>query len=121
MRLEAAWLRSTSIVPGVQVSVSLDLEGPQEDNLADDIAATLGANPAAQAFFDGMPTFYRKKYLRWIDSTKRSPDIRAQRINNYPTRQRATRALTRHRYQMKWSNQYASTFLFAKSDDGAQG
>lgn len=85
MRLGAAWLRSTSIVPGVQVSVSLNLEGPQEDNLADDIVAALGANPAAQAFFDGMPTFYRKKYLRCIDSTKRSPDIRAQRINEMIT------------------------------------
>ena len=80
LRLGAAWLRGTNIVPGMQVSVSLDLEGPQEDNLADDIVATLGTNPAAQMFFDGLPTFYRKKYLRWIDSTKRSPDIRAQRI-----------------------------------------
>ncbi len=80
LRLGAAWLRGTNIVPGVQVSVSLDLEGPQEDNLADDIVAALGTNPAAQMFFDGLPTFYRKKYLRWIDSTKRSPDIRAQRI-----------------------------------------
>ena len=85
MRLGAAWLRSTSIVPGVQVSVSLDLEGPQEDNLADDIVAALGANPAAQALFYGLPTFYRKKHLRWIDSTKRSPDIRAQRINEMIT------------------------------------
>jgi hypothetical protein len=85
LRLGAAWLRGTSIVPGVKVSVSLDLEGPQEDNLADDIVAALGANPAAQAFFDGLPTFYRKKYLRWIDSTKRSPDIRAQRINEMIT------------------------------------
>jgi hypothetical protein len=85
LRLGAAWLRGTSIVPGVQVSVSLDLEGPQEDNLADDIVAALNAHPHANAFFDGLPTFYRKKYLRWIDSTKRSPDIRAQRINEMIT------------------------------------
>jgi len=80
LRLGAAWLRGTSIVPGVQVSVSLDLEGPQDDNLAADIVAALNAHPHANAFFAGLPTFYRKKYLRWIDSTKRSPDIRAQRI-----------------------------------------
>ena len=80
LRLGAAWLRGTNIVPGVQVSVSLDLEGPQDDNLAADIVAALNAHPPANDFFAGLPTFYRKKYLRWIDSTKRSPDIRAQRI-----------------------------------------
>ena len=25
-------------------------------------------------------TFYRKAYLRWIDGTKRRPDVRARRI-----------------------------------------
>ena len=75
----------TSIVLGQQINVSLDIKGPQQDNLADDIVAALDSTPAAQAFFDGLPTFYRKKYLRWIDSTKRSSDIRAQRINEMIT------------------------------------
>jgi uncharacterized protein YdeI (YjbR/CyaY-like superfamily) len=38
------------------------------------------ANPRAAAFFDGLAQFYRRGYLRWIDATKRSPEVRAQRI-----------------------------------------
>jgi uncharacterized protein YdeI (YjbR/CyaY-like superfamily) len=55
-------------------------EGPQRDEVADDIAAALDANPGAGAFFDSLAQFYRKAYLRWIDATKRRPDLRAQRI-----------------------------------------
>jgi uncharacterized protein YdeI (YjbR/CyaY-like superfamily) len=55
-------------------------EGPQRDEVADDIAAALDANPGAGAFFDSLAQFYRKAYLRWIDATKRRPDVRAQRI-----------------------------------------
>jgi hypothetical protein len=46
----------------------------------DDIAAALAADPAAAAFFDTLAQFYRKAYLRWIDSTTRRPDLRAARI-----------------------------------------
>ena len=52
----------------------------QRGDLADDIAAALAANPAAGAFFDTLAQFYRKAYLRWIDGTKRRPDVRAARI-----------------------------------------
>jgi len=62
------------------VTVKLELEGPQSAALAPDIAAALEAEPAAAAFFDGLATFYRKNFLRWIDATKRSPETRAQRI-----------------------------------------
>ena len=55
-------------------------EGPQRDDLAPDIAAALDATPEAGAFFDSLAQFYRKGYLRWIDATKRSPAIRAERI-----------------------------------------
>jgi uncharacterized protein YdeI (YjbR/CyaY-like superfamily) len=55
-------------------------EGPQRDEVADDIAAALDANPGAGAFFDSLAQFYRKAYQRWIDATKRRPDLRAQRI-----------------------------------------
>jgi hypothetical protein len=34
----------------------------------------------AGAFFDSLAQFYRKGYLRWIDATKRRPDVRAERI-----------------------------------------
>lgn len=80
LKLGPAWVRDCGLEFNSTVAVTLDLEGPQEDNLAEDIVAALTANPAAKAFFAGLPTFYRKKYLRWIDSTKRNPDVRAQRI-----------------------------------------
>lgn len=80
LKLLPAWVRDCGMTLNTSVTVTLDLEGPHEDNLADDIVTALKANPAAKSFFDGLPTFYRKKYIRWIDSTKRSPDIRAQRI-----------------------------------------
>ncbi|MFI6317239.1 YdeI/OmpD-associated family protein [Nonomuraea sp. NPDC050556] len=66
--------------PGTQVEVVLAPEGPQRADLADDLAAALEASPAAGAFFDGLAQFYRRAYLRWIDGTKRHPDLRAQRI-----------------------------------------
>ncbi len=60
--------------------MELEPEGPQRQDLADDIAAALAANPAAAAFFDTMAQFYRKAYLRWIDATTRRPDLREERI-----------------------------------------
>jgi len=85
LKLGPAWLRDCGIALGSLVSVTLELEGPQADNLADDIVAALHDNPAAKAFFAGLPTFYRKKYLRWIDGTKSKPDVRAQRIADMMT------------------------------------
>ena len=74
------WLRDTGTAIGDDVTVELTPEGPQRVDLADDIAAALAANPAAAAFFDTLAQFYRKAYLRWIDATKRRPDLRAARI-----------------------------------------
>ena len=50
------------------------------EQLADDLTAALEAEPEALAFFQGLATFYRKGYLRWIDATKRRPEVRAERI-----------------------------------------
>lgn len=80
LKLGPAWMRDCGIPIGSEVTVTLALEGPQGENLAADIVAALQANPVAKAFFDGLPTFYRKKYLRWIDGTKGKPAVRAQRI-----------------------------------------
>jgi uncharacterized protein YdeI (YjbR/CyaY-like superfamily) len=44
------------------------------------VAAALDAAPQAAAFFDSLAQFYRRAYLRWIDATKRRPDLRAARI-----------------------------------------
>jgi hypothetical protein len=70
--LGPAYRRDAGLQLGDEVDVTLSLEGPQSDALA--------ADPAAKRFFDGLPTFYRKNYLRWIDATKRSPETRAKRI-----------------------------------------
>ena len=78
--LTPMWMRDAGVAADDDVIVELAPEGPQRDDLADDIAAALEANPAAGAFFDTLAQFYRKAYLRWIDATTRRPDLRAARI-----------------------------------------
>lgn len=79
LRLGAAWLRDSGIEPGSRVTVKLDLEGPHEGNLAVDILEALSNSPKAKSFFNGLPTFYRKNFIRWIESAKR-PETRVKRI-----------------------------------------
>lgn len=78
--LGAAWRRDCGVAPGDAVDVVLAPEGPQRDDLADDVRAALAAAPEAGAFFDGLAQFYRRAFLRWIDATKRRPDERELRI-----------------------------------------
>lgn len=78
--LGAAWRRHCGIAAGDRVAVMLAPEGPQRDDLAPDVAAALDAEPAAGEFFDSLAQFYRNGYLRWIDATKRRPELRAARI-----------------------------------------
>ncbi|HET7487128.1 MAG TPA: YdeI/OmpD-associated family protein [Acidimicrobiales bacterium] len=75
-----SWLRDCAVGVGDRVEVSLVPEGPQRVDLAPDLAAALDENQAAGEFFDALAQFYRKGYLRWIDATKRRPDVRAERI-----------------------------------------
>jgi Bacteriocin-protection, YdeI or OmpD-Associated/Domain of unknown function (DUF1905) len=81
--LGPAYRRGAGLQLGDPVAVVLMPEGPQSGVLAADIAGALAAEPEAARFFDGLATFYRKKYLRWIDATKRSPELRAQRIAEF--------------------------------------
>jgi hypothetical protein len=77
----AAWLRDRpDVAVGDTVTVVIAPEGPQRDELDDDVAAALEANPRAGEFFDALAQFYRKAYLRWIDGAKRRPEVRAERI-----------------------------------------
>ncbi len=78
--LGPAWRRDCGIAAGDVVSVELLPEGPQRDDLAPDFSAALEASPKAGAFFDSLAQFYRRAYLKWIDATKRRPDVRAERI-----------------------------------------
>ena len=75
-----AWLRGCGLTAGDLVEVYLEPEGPQREDLSDDVAAALSASPDAARFFDGLAQFYRRGYLRWIDATKRRPELRAERI-----------------------------------------
>jgi hypothetical protein len=78
--LGPAWRRDCGVAPGAHVPVDIHPEGPQRADLAPDLAAALDAEPAAGEFFDSLAQFYRNAYLRWIDATKRRPDVRAARI-----------------------------------------
>jgi hypothetical protein len=75
----STWRRDNHLDVGNSVEVVLSPEGPQSELLASDIAAALAGVPEAREFFDGLATFYRKNYLRWIESAKR-PETRAARI-----------------------------------------
>ena len=74
------WMRDAGVAVDDDVAGELAPEGPQRDDLADDLRAALEANPAAAAFFDTLAQFYRRAYLRWINATTRRPDLRAGRI-----------------------------------------
>jgi hypothetical protein len=78
--LGPAYRRDTGLRPGEVVEVVLADEHPPREALAADVAAALDAEPEAGRFFDALASFYRKNYLRWIDATKRRPDVRAARI-----------------------------------------
>jgi hypothetical protein len=78
--LSPARLQQGKVGPGDAVEVIIAPEGPQRSDLDPDVAAALEANPAAGSFFDSLAQFYRTGYLRWIEATKRRPDVRAQRI-----------------------------------------
>jgi len=79
LSLGPAWRRDNGIDAGAKVEVVLAPEGPQSDTLSSDVVAALNADPKAKAFFDSLATFYRKNYIRWIESAKR-PETRTARI-----------------------------------------
>lgn len=78
--LGPAWRRDCGLGAGDEVTVALTAEGPQRADLSPDLAAALEAEPEAGAFFDSLAQFYRRAYLRWVDATKRRPEVRAARI-----------------------------------------
>ena len=78
--LGPAWRRDCDLASGAAVEVMLEPEGPQRNDLADDITEAFAADPTAAAFFDSIAQYYRRAYLRYIDATKRRPDERAARI-----------------------------------------
>ena len=79
LALGPAWRRDNGIEAGAAVEVEIFPEGPQSDALSPDVTGALEAAPEAQSFFDSLASFYRKNFIRWIESAKR-PQTRAARI-----------------------------------------
>lgn len=78
--LGPAWRRDCGVDAGDSVTVALMPEGPQLEELPDDLRAAIDAQPSAREFWLSLAQFYQRAYLRWIDGTKRRPDLRAERI-----------------------------------------
>lgn len=78
--LGPAWCPGDPLTSGARIEVVLTPEGPQRGDLAPDVAAALEDAPDAAAFFDSLAQFYRKAYLRWVDATRRQPQLRPVRI-----------------------------------------
>jgi hypothetical protein len=79
----AAWLRDCPLRPGMEVHVVLSPEGVQLDELAPDIAAAFAAEPDAARFFESLAQFYRNAYLKWLDGTRRRPELRRERLGEF--------------------------------------
>ena len=80
LSLGAAWRRDNGLDVGAKVDVILSPEGPQTESMAPDIANSLEAHPQAKTFFQSLATFYRRNYIKWIESAKR-PETRSKRID----------------------------------------
>jgi len=76
LELGPSWCRDPRLVDGLQVDVILGLEGP---DMPDDLADALRDDAEARAFFDALPSFYRKNFVRSIESAKK-PETRARRV-----------------------------------------
>ena len=83
-------------MPGVQVSVSLDLEGPQEDNLADIIAQNESVMVQYSAVWCGNCRLMKPKFKRLsgendnttfviVDAEKFPASRKLAAVNNLPT------------------------------------
>ncbi len=81
--LGPAWRRQAGVRAGDTVDIVIADEHPPREGLAPEVAAALDGNPDAGESFDALASFYRKEYLRWIDATKRRPDVRAPRIGEF--------------------------------------
>ena len=79
LQLGPAWCRSPGFQTGDEVEVVMGPEGPQSTTSGADVAVAFAAQPTAARFFDSLPSFYRKNFMRWIDGAKR-PETRAKRI-----------------------------------------
>ena len=79
LELGPAWCRSGAVSVGDTVTVHLEPEGPQLDDLGPELRAALDADPAARRVFESLATFYRKAIVREVDGVKR-PETRRRNL-----------------------------------------
>lgn len=79
LALGPAFQRDAQLDLGADVEVELSPEGPQLEDLSSDFRDAIRDAPDARTFFESLPTFYRKNYVRWVEDAKR-PETRARRI-----------------------------------------
>jgi hypothetical protein len=83
LQVGPAWLRDCPLRTGITVNVTLRPEGAQLQDLDEDVAAALSAEPDAQRFFESLAQFYRKAYMKWLDGARRRPEVRRQRVTEF--------------------------------------
>ncbi len=75
MMLGPTWCRAPDVAAGCTVEVVLAPEGPQLEDLPEELRMALAQDPQAARFFQALPTFYRKNYVRPVAAAKK-PETR---------------------------------------------
>ena len=73
------WLNNRGVGAGLEVEVVLQPDSPRVEDLAADVATALQSDTDACGQFESMAGFYRRNYIRWVESAKRQ-ETRANRI-----------------------------------------
>jgi Bacteriocin-protection, YdeI or OmpD-Associated/Domain of unknown function (DUF1905) len=79
LSLGPTWRAQAELSESAEVEVVLAPEGPQLENIPAELSEALQNHPDALTFFFSIAPFYRKNYVRWIESAKR-PETRAARV-----------------------------------------
>jgi hypothetical protein len=79
LALGPAWRRDANLNEEAELEIVLAPEGPQLENIPDVLLEALQNHPEALQFFFSIAPFYRKNYVRWIESAKK-PETRAARV-----------------------------------------
>jgi hypothetical protein len=71
---------AAGVTAGQQVDVDLEPDAaPREVEVPADLAEAIAADPAAQAWFEGLSFTHRKEWVRWVTEAKKA-ETRAARI-----------------------------------------
>jgi hypothetical protein len=77
--LSAENREAAGVAAGDEVDVDIELDtAPREVTVPDDLAEALGADRAAQQFFDGLSYTHRKEWVRWVEDAKKAETRQAR-------------------------------------------